>query len=1262
VPHAEFAGPARALFLRKAGFRLLASAFLLLPTTSLLAQATWLPLEVRFYNQTANTDADVQVLVTGTGDTDPTDFDVYFTTNSVTNQISRSNSISLSSLPQLTDSGGTNYRSLFVQYTESGSFWIGLTNQVYTNATSTTVGNPSPTGPPSAQWSTAPFVQVEYAYFGSGFDTVDVTAINELSVPTSVALRGNSTSPVTLQGPAGVTNTAALPQVLNNLRAIPGVNWFGAANNTNVLRLVGPSSAAAPGLMMPMGAFTAGGSGTANFLQGWPGFSSPSFSAYVSQVAYNTTNNVNAPDGQPWGMTRIHAEVGDPAAPGYFFVWDADVTFAPNTNTNATAPYADTNYVSPTPVLTNISIGVYSNYGAYTSSPTTPITNFPSTLGWSIRYTPDSGNPQNAVFSGYIYGAPASFNGGENQGYVTFYSNNVTNNWITNVANQGSDSFYPSVLDRFLNEIAFGFAGGFVQSPVYGWTNGWQYNGDQKITGNTNAGSPNTLIGKMNSTQWWDQTNGLYRANRNPTNNDGFYSAWGNQIFELSPSLYSHPISDRMLYVAYTPGVPLSQAHTNTNTWLEIRFTNATLPPAAGARPGVSSVSFGTAQPIGLVYSNQSGNLVVTTNTNAGGIIATTNLPYGFVPTTEGNATNPAFWQSNMILLTNSSTLGDLTNVPIPNITIAAANTNGGGVWISALPAGVSYDPQTMTFSGSLIPQLVTKPLEGGGTQQVINFSGMGPNGAAPIASIGVMTYATNANGVDVTVTEIPIFVNGTQPLPTVLGFDPTSGGPGTAVKIWGTNFVVNGSQNFSNVYFTSTSELSGWVAASNFIWPYTNTNTMVVDSNALTAVVPAGASTGSILVGSVADETATGIGSTNPFYITPVPSGFWYAPAGSQVILSSGVGLGHLFTTNSVWNPNSYPPIQLTVNNWQASMTDPTAGTSGYASTNLPRGLHVINRWITTNDMPGVVSNSWQGYIVGRMIDQLPLFTNTTSIREYSQTSTISAFNPVGTNTDTGFSLFLIVGRFPTNNPPPYPNSSTNTNGPAPFGSTNFAVTNGLAFSNVLSYSNSPSYWVASNLPAGLSLSVDLNASATDVQASIVGTPTNGSGTITSTILAVNVLATNAPYNSMPATNTNTITFTFAGPAFLSYNTWVTLWPGLTNTLRTADPDGDSFNNGVEYAFDGNPTVGSPAMLTAAGAGSNAVFQFTGLQGAATNYTVQSTTNLSTGPWTNPGVTVTNAADQSGLLLSNSYERREFIVPAAGSNSFYRVIFTNAP
>jgi hypothetical protein len=129
-----------------------------------------------------------------------------------------------------------------------------------------------------------------------------------------------------------------------------------------------------------------------------------------------------------------------------------------------------------------------------------------------------------------------------------------------------------------------------------------------------------------------------------------------------------------------------------------------------------------------------------------------------------------------------------------------------------------------------------------------------------------------------------------------------------------------------------------------------------------------------------------------------------------------------------------------------------------------------------------------------------------------------------------------------------------------------------------------------------------------------------------------------------------------------LTYSNWLTNYPSLTgtNTNTAADPDGDAFNNAVEYAFDGNPTVGSPSMLVSTGSGSNAVFNFIGLQGASTNYTVQGTTNLSTGPWTNSGVTVSNAANQGGLILSNFYERKEFVVPFSASNSFYRVTFTN--
>ena len=144
--------------------------------------------------------------------------------------------------------------------------------------------------------------------------------------------------------------------------------------------------------------------------------------------------------------------------------------------------------------------------------------------------------------------------------------------------------------------------------------------------------------------------------------------------------------------------------------------------------------------------------------------------------------------------------------------------------------------------------------------------------------------------------------------------------------------------------------------------------------------------------------------------------------------------------------------------------------------------------------------------------------------------------------------------------------------------------------------------------------------------------------------------------FNGMSSVTTNT------PPAFLTYSNWLTNWTGLgTNTNTAADPDGDSFVNLVEYAFDGDPTVGSPAMLTAEGDGTNARFHFTGLQGAEESYAVQGTTNLSTGPWTNAtGVVVSNAPDQSGLILPDFYERRQFLVPLeTGSNSFYRVIFT---
>jgi autotransporter-associated beta strand protein len=121
-------------------------------------------------------------------------------------------------------------------------------------------------------------------------------------------------------------------------------------------------------------------------------------------------------------------------------------------------------------------------------------------------------------------------------------------------------------------------------------------------------------------------------------------------------------------------------------------------------------------------------------------------------------------------------------------------------------------------------------------------------------------------------------------------------------------------------------------------------------------------------------------------------------------------------------------------------------------------------------------------------------------------------------------------------------------------------------------------------------------------------------------------------------------------------YANWLTNYPSLTgtNALPTADPDGDGLANEVEFAFGGDPTVGTPALMTARLAGTNAVFNWIERTNGV-NYEVQ-TSGLLTNGWIAASVTISNSTNQSGVLLAPEYVRREFVVPAAGRN-FYRVL-----
>jgi len=243
---------------------------------------------------------------------------------------------------------------------------------------------------------------------------------------------------------------------------------------------------------------------------------------------------------------------------------------------------------------------------------------------------------------------------------------------------------------------------------------------------------------------------------------------------------------------------------------------------------------------------------------------------------------------------------------------------------------------------------------------------------------------------------------------------------------------------------------------------------------------------------------------------------------------------------------------------------------------------------------------------------------------------------------------------------------NSTNTN---PYYTTNAATV-------VFGDSPSGSWWGGNEYPAGGSNSMSYSQVNTTPQLSQWGSLIQTATAVTyghPIYDRMQYFAGTNPLQIQPASATNNIPNIWvveieffngmasvgskAPSSVLTYNNWLTNYPFLTNTNRTADPDGDGFDNNKEYAFGGNPTVGTPALL----AMSAANVSFIALNNATTNYTVQNTTNLLTGPWTNYAATVTNATNQLNIPLPAYYQRQEFTVPLIpGTNNFYRVIFTN--
>ncbi len=243
----------------------------------------------------------------------------------------------------------------------------------------------------------------------------------------------------------------------------------------------------------------------------------------------------------------------------------------------------------------------------------------------------------------------------------------------------------------------------------------------------------------------------------------------------------------------------------------------------------------------------------------------------------------------------NSFTVG---TVPVVNGFNPTGGPVGTSVTITGSAFGATQDTSTVKFNGTIAT---------GATWSDTSIIVPVPAGA----TTGTVSVTTGAG----TGTSSGTFTVG--PPPTVSGFNPTGGQAGTSVTVTGTGF--GSPQGTSVLKFgaTQATSISNWTDTS------------------ITAVVPAGASTGAV---SVTTATGTGASGTS-FVVAPAPTISSFTPntgvSGTSVVIS---GAGFTGATAVKFNGTAATPFSID-NDGQITTTVPAGATSGLITVTTATG-----------------------------------------------------------------------------------------------------------------------------------------------------------------------------------------------------------------------------------------------------------------------------------------------------------------------------------